>query len=70
MSTTTIQHHPIVFETTFNLDNAPASVRTSLAAMSTEELQNFVTVASIAMFSDFLEKANEGNSYAVLRIKE
>ena len=70
MSTTTIEHKPIVFETIFNLDNAPFSVKAGISAMSPEELQDFVTLASIAMFNDFLEKANEGNSYAVLRIKE
>ena len=69
MSTKTIEHKPLVLETIFNLDNAPASIRLAITAMSPEELQDFLTLASINLIGQFLQTANENNSYAVLQIK-
>ena len=61
--------HLVELETVIN-DNANIPQVEIIKSMSEQERQEFFTEAATALIADKLEDANEGNTWALLRIAE
>ena len=64
-----ITHKPLILETIINEDNNRMDV-SRIQAMTEEERIEFFSRAATSLLSQLLVKMNEGNTWAVLQVKE
>ena len=64
-----IIHKPLVLETVINESINNVDVR-SIQAMTEEQRVEFFSAAASSLLAQLLVKVNEGNTWAVLQVKE